>query len=537
MAKNALETIIESKKLPVLFIGSGISRRYLYHFPDWESLLKSSFYKVHKDSYYYQNHFDKLKRQGLNTFEINKELGSIIENDFNEAFYQRKIKIKTENPNWASTGVSPYKMYLSQKFKKLNIYHTDWVMNEIDEFKKLKNKVSAVITTNYDQLIEKILFDTDFTVYKHQYEMFSADSYNIAEIYKIHGCVTDADSIVITNNDYQFFEESRKLFIAKMLTLFAESPIIFLGYSFTDENIQKIVLDFLNCLSPKDIETIHEHLIFISWKKGEYDIKEIHRVITTKNGKQIPITELQTDNYLLVYQTLNKITPGISPVKVRETRRIVKRIVDKSLSQGNNTALIVGIDDLDRISETKDLAIAIGYREDFISKSGYRDFPETVIIEDILKDNQNLDSKSVCFDRYRSISPQRVLPIFKYAKDISENIDCESKIYKYIQSKNSKDKIISNTIQKTIKNYPVVNNSDELKAKLSTFEDINKKCMFILKNINILSSYELRELLIDMFDAFSLDPNKYTQYKRCVLYLDFLDYYPIFQKKSSICNS
>ena len=43
MRMNTLEKIIASKRLPVLFIGSGIPKRYLYNFPSWEDLLNESF--------------------------------------------------------------------------------------------------------------------------------------------------------------------------------------------------------------------------------------------------------------------------------------------------------------------------------------------------------------------------------------------------------------------------------------------------------------------------------------------------------------
>ena len=168
-------------------------------------------------------------------------------------------------------------------------------------------------------------------------------------MYKIHGCVSDANSIIITENDYSHFEQSRKLIIAKMLTLFADSPIIFLGYSFTDENIQKIITEFLGCLTSKELNGIEEHFVFISYKPGEHDLVEIKRTHTTKNNIDIPITEIQTDNFAKVYEILNRITPGISPARVRETRRLVKTIVDQNISSNNAESIIVGIDDLSNI--------------------------------------------------------------------------------------------------------------------------------------------------------------------------------------------
>ena len=177
-------------------------------------------------------------------------------------------------------------MYLSNIFKKLPLKSANYLNKEKELFQNLKNKVSAVITTNYDQFLEKEIFNNDYTVFRHQYELFSADSYNSAEIYKIHGCVTDADSIIITEKDYKEFTDSRKLVIAKMLTLFSESPIVFLGYSFTDENIRNIVADFLSCLTSEQLDNIDEHFVFISFKKGERKLIENKNTIILPNGQK-----------------------------------------------------------------------------------------------------------------------------------------------------------------------------------------------------------------------------------------------------------
>lgn len=100
--------------------------------------------------------------------------------------------------------------------------HNPELTLELEAFKNLKNKVSAVITTNYDCLLEKSIFADDYSVFIHQNDLFSADSYNSAEIYKIHGCVTDADSMC--------FERYHSIVISRLLPVFkyvkrATSPI------------------------------------------------------------------------------------------------------------------------------------------------------------------------------------------------------------------------------------------------------------------------------------------------------------------------
>ena len=67
----------------------------------------------------------------------------------------------------------------------------------------------------------------------------------IAEVYKIHGSVSDPSSVVINENDYKEFKEKSEYLAAKLLTIFMEYPIIFMGYSISDKNIQDILLFIL----------------------------------------------------------------------------------------------------------------------------------------------------------------------------------------------------------------------------------------------------------------------------------------------------
>ncbi len=526
MTTTVLDKIVESKRMPVLFIGSGISKRYLYRYPDWNELLALSFNKISDDPFQFQKHKDQLIRQDLTDFEINTRLATIIEDQFNAAFYDRKIKLdRVKNPSWVQRGISPYKMFLSKYFKKMTLYHSAKTDAEIVKFKALKNKISAVITTNYDLFLEQYIFSTDFKVFVHQNELFSSDSYNIAEIYKIHGCVTDANSIVITDSDYNRFSESRKLIIAKMLTLFAESPIIFLGYSFTDENVQLIISEFLGCLTSNELEHIDEHFVFISFKKNEENLKEIKRTITTKNGTEIPITEIQTDNYALVYDTLNRITPGISPIRIRETRKIVKTIVDQSVSSQDASSVIVGLDDLSKLDfSNKPLAIAIGYRESILNKYGYGLLAEDVIFEDILLDNKHFDSNNMCMDRFKSIAYTRLLPVFKYASSATVDITANNKLAVYLCAHDTMDKIIPSNIKKQIKAVPTITDYNQLLSEIETVAEVNKKAGILLKNIDKFSAAQIRSICINLFQYDRTASMHSTHFKRCVMCLDLLEH-------------
>lgn len=527
---NTLDKIVKSNKLPVLFIGSGISRRYLQHYPNWDELLQNSFSMYNDDVYQYQKYIDKFSRDGLTEFQIYAKMGTIIENDFNEAFFDRKLKlnfIKSKNPSWVKRGVSPYKMYLSNLFKKLPLRENNYLIREKESFRNLKNKVSAIITTNYDMFLEKEIFNSDYTVFTHQYELFSADSYNSAEIYKIHGCVTDANSIIITEKDYENFEISRKLVIAKMLTLFSESPIVFLGYSFTDENIRSIVSDFLSCLTDEQLNSIDEHFVFVSYKKGEKKLIETKNTIYTATGDKIPITEIQTDNFLKVYNTLNKIIPGISPKRIRDTKRIIRKIVDENIASSEAESIIVGLDDLDKMDlSSKPLAIAVGYRDNILNKYGYGLVDTALIFEDIIYNNKDFNAEEMCSERFKSLPFTQLMPVFKYIKSAKYQLQLNSHLKTYVDKHNSIDLILGGSVKKTISTLPNYSNFDELLNAITEQNDNKKIPGLILANLKILNSDNLRIVCKDLFENTNYDLMKDIYFKRCVMCLDYWENYP-----------
>ena len=525
---NILEKLVKAKRMPVLFIGSGIPKRYLYKFPSWDELLQGSFKVINKDPFYYSMNKDELQRQGKSDFEIYKAWGTRIENEFNRAFFERRVKIGTsKNPSWVKRGTSPYKMYIKYRFKNMKMNRNSALKEELNCLSLLKNKISAVITTNYDTFIENYILGNDYTVFKRQHEMFSLNSYNTCELYKIHGSITDADTIIISEKDYDKFDKSRKLFIAKMLTLFSESPIIFLGYSFTDENIRSIVCDFLDCLSPSDLSTIADHFIFITYKKGEKSLIEVSRVISTEDGHNIPITEIQTDNFLEVFNILNSLDVGITPKRIREVKRYVRRIVNNSVLTGDSNNIIMGIDNIPDSLEDKNLAIAIGYKEDIINSLGYTIFPDYLLFEDVLFDNKKFNSKNICLNRYKSISITRLLPVFKYIKDNHEILNENEKLQRYVENRSAYDLIVTKSAQKLIKNIPEYDDINTFKTVLQKYSK-NHDYLFklILKNFNNFKLQEIIDLCKEYYYNFDSENElmKNTFFKRVIMLIDYYSF-------------
>ena len=100
------------------------------------------------------------------------------------------------------------------------------------------------------------------------------DCENYSEIYKIHGCITDPKSIVITKEDYDRFQKNSLLISAKITSMLINSPIIFMGYSLSDINIRNIIGEFTNSLDNKELLRFEDRIILVEYDKEVDYIKE-----------------------------------------------------------------------------------------------------------------------------------------------------------------------------------------------------------------------------------------------------------------------
>ena len=82
-----LENIKQKNQFPIIFIGSGITKRYFKNAPDWQTLLLSIWKEVDTQDNFYKENYKLRKDYGDDTFKINVELAEVLSNKYNDAFY------------------------------------------------------------------------------------------------------------------------------------------------------------------------------------------------------------------------------------------------------------------------------------------------------------------------------------------------------------------------------------------------------------------------------------------------------------------
>lgn len=103
--------------------------------------------------------------------------------------------------------------------------------------------IDTVWTTNYDQLLEKAYEAAGRRVeVKLSIEnLAQARKGRDVTIYKMHGCVTQPHEAVLTKQDYEVYDAGRRLFTDSLKGDFIEKTLLFVGFSFSDPNVERIL--------------------------------------------------------------------------------------------------------------------------------------------------------------------------------------------------------------------------------------------------------------------------------------------------------
>lgn len=106
----------------------------------------------------------------------------------------------------------------------------------------------------YENAIESAADTPDERVYRLPWQAatIAKMSSGVRRVLKLHGCVSDPRSIVLTRRDYMRYEDERRALRGVLHQNFLEREFLILGFSMTDDNVHVIIDDVRKAMMGKD---------------------------------------------------------------------------------------------------------------------------------------------------------------------------------------------------------------------------------------------------------------------------------------------
>lgn len=485
------------KNHPVLFVGTGISLRYLMNSFTWDGLLayisqqlkgNEEFYLDIKSRHHKNGNFDYPKI----ATELEIEFNRVLEGDRHGAF--KEINDTFYENMRSGVIVSRFKLYITELIKR-SALRSDQT-EEINALRKVRKNIGSVITTNYDDFIE-VIFEFEPLIGN---DILLSNPYG--SVYKIHGCVNDPLKVIITEDDYRTFNERYELIRAQLLSLFIHSPIVFLGYNIGDRNIKNIlktIFTYIDLNTP-EANKVRQNFLLVEYDKGSTNHEVTDHDIDIDGMATIRINKIKTDDYTEIYKHLANLDLPISAMDVKKVFHVVKEI-----SSGGNIKVQI-TEDIESI-KNGDKILAIGssktIRYDFQTKSEMMENYFKIIDES----NHQLVKQ---IDKLTIQSTQH-FPIFGFS-DIQPDLECVDRLKKNQIAK----------IHETLKIADFGQEHDTIQGILDDagIADSKKTTAIILGIVHVRIDLGLVEAFLRKYED-----KKSTDYRKILCVYDYKKYY------------
>jgi hypothetical protein len=403
--REKLVDIFQSKAAgPFLFLGSGFSRRYL-SLEDWRGLLEHFCVMGKPFEYYLASANGDFPR-----------ISELIAEDFNKYWWEaEEYKVSVERNKGKITDVtSTLRIEISNYLSKFNESNavSSIYKKEVELLSGLN--VDGIITTNWDIFIEQLF--PDYKVYIGQEQLLFSNPQEIGEIYKIHGCSSNPHSLILTKSDYDIFQERNAYLAAKLITLFVEHPIVFIGYSMSDENICSILKAISLCIGKDNIEKLRKNLIFVQRLKNGED-ENISDTYLTIDGTQIPIVLVKTDDFTSIYESIEATKRKIPARILRFCKEQLYELVQSAHPE--QKLCVVDIDDIEK-KEDVEFLVGVGVvsknlQDTQVSEVGYTPIRLNDLIMDLLHNDKSYNPAQILNTVLPDVSKTtNNVPVFKY---------------------------------------------------------------------------------------------------------------------------
>lgn len=368
-----------ARAAPFLFIGSGLSRRYL-GLETWADLLKRYAAMTGRPyGYYFTSGNGDLPA-----------VASAIAEAFHDLWWEHE-RFAESRDQWSeriTTRESPLKVEIARHTTaSLTALPTDGPL--ADELALLgKAVVDGVITTNYDPLPEHVF--PDYRTYVGQDQLLFSDTQGVGEVYKIHGGDTDPDSLVLTSSDYARFQERNPYLAAKLLAIFVEHPVVFLGYSLSDPNVTDILVSVARVLTSANLERLRDRLLFVRWDPNATQPTFVKTAVAVE-GFTIPVIEMTVADFAGVFTVLGGLRRQFP---ARLLRQLKEHVYDLVLTSEPDSRLHV--QDIAADADLTDLDVVFGVgMVHRLSGQGYVGLSRRNLLLDVLRPDSDYEPRRV----------------------------------------------------------------------------------------------------------------------------------------------
>lgn len=151
--------------------------------------------------------------------------------------------------------------------------------------------------------------------------------------------------MVLTNSDYSEFQAKKKYLSAKLLTFFAEHPLVFLGYSAEDPNIRSILSDIDEILSPNNELIPNIYLVERDSDVLNKNSYQREKLIAIDHERSVRIKSLVADDFTWIYKAfgssdeIQAVSPKILRALLARTYSLVRHDIPKRTIEVNYQTL------------------------------------------------------------------------------------------------------------------------------------------------------------------------------------------------------
>ncbi|WHA41917.1 SIR2 family protein [Agrobacterium larrymoorei] len=405
-----------SGSAPFLFVGSGFSRRYI-GLETWSDLLARFCRNIREYGFYLSNADGDLPRTA-----------SHIAKDFNPMWWEHPDyeHSKREYEKDATEQSASLKFEIAKYLRGLSLEYKDkGLANEIKVLAQMN--VDGIITTNWDLLLEDLF--PDYKVFIGQEELIFSNPQSIAEIYKIHGCSSRPSSLILTEVDYKDFQKKNPYLAAKLITIFVEHPVIFLGYSINDPHIQAIIGSIAECVGGEKLKQFEDNLIFVE-RPGEGEEDAFEGATITIGASKVRVTLVRTNDF-------SKIYAAVEATKRKIPARVLRYCKEQmyELVKSTDPEVKLAVRDLDDIGEKDDIEFVVGVgvakefkkreesvtekQKEILTARGYTGINVDDVFDDILREKTLYQANEILKSTYplfKKLSNANI-PAFRYLRE------------------------------------------------------------------------------------------------------------------------